>query len=72
MQILAKNKGFQVDQMKPMWFDSVYVSMLSEKCKTGATKLIPALMNGLLSNANAIGNAANCSSVIYILSKTTA
>jgi 2-polyprenyl-3-methyl-5-hydroxy-6-metoxy-1,4-benzoquinol methylase len=72
MEILAKNKGFQVDQMKPMWFDSVYVSMLSEKCKTGATKLIPALMNGLLSNANAIGNAANCSSVIYILSKTTA
>ncbi len=72
MQALAKSKGFQVDQMKPMWFDSVYVSMLSEKCKTGKTNLLPALWNGMLSNANAIGNAANCSSVIYILSKTNA
>ena len=69
MQALAKSKGFQVDQMKPMWFDSVYVSMLSEKCKTGKTNLLPALWIGMLSNANAIGNAANCSSVIYILSK---
>lgn len=69
MQALAKSKGFQVDQMQPMWFDSVYVSMLSEKCKTGNSNLLTALWNGILSNVNAIDNAANCSSVIYILSK---
>lgn len=69
MQALAKTKGFEVVAMKPMWFDSVYVSMLSEKCKTGATRLIPAIWKGFRSNANAIGNPANCSSVIYILAK---
>jgi 2-polyprenyl-3-methyl-5-hydroxy-6-metoxy-1,4-benzoquinol methylase len=69
MQALAKSKSFQVAAMKPMWFDAVYVSMLSEKCMTGNTKLIPAIWNGMLSNLNTIGNAANCSSVIYILSK---
>ena len=72
MEALANAKGLTLDQIKPMWFDSVYVSMLSEKYKTGKNKLFSALWNGLLSNVNAIGNAANCSSVIYILSKKNA
>jgi len=35
MATLAKKKGFQINTYKPMWFDSIYVAMLSEQYKTG-------------------------------------
>jgi 2-polyprenyl-3-methyl-5-hydroxy-6-metoxy-1,4-benzoquinol methylase len=69
MKTLAALKGFTVKQIKPMWFDSFYVSMLSEQYKTGKQNLIKAVFNGFLSNLKTIGNKQNCSSVIYILEK---
>ena len=66
---LAKLKGFVVKAYKPMWFDSFYVSMLSEKYKNGNENLIAAFWQGLISNFKTIGNPKNCSSVIYVLGK---
>jgi len=69
MGTLAKLKGFRIKAFKPMWFDSFYVSMLSEQYKNGKANTIAALINGLISNLKAIGNPKNCSSVIYVLEK---
>lgn len=67
---LAKANGLTLIKTLPMWFDSVYVSMLSEKYKTGKASFIKALFIGLLSNCKALFNSKKCSSVIYILQKS--
>ena len=69
MEKLANQLGFNIVATKAMWFDSVYVSMLSEKYKTGSTSLIKAFFIGMISNMNAILNSKKCSSVIYVLQK---
>ena len=69
MKRLAQQHGFFVSKTKPMWFDSVYVSMLSEKYKNGQSNFIKALFIGLLSNIQAVFYKEKCSSVIYILEK---
>jgi len=66
---LAKLKGFTVKAYKPMWFDSFYVSMLSEQYKNGKGNLVAAFVRGLISNIKTIGNPKKCSSVIYVLAK---
>lgn len=58
--------GLHVEKMKPMWYDSFYVSMLSEKYKTGRSNPLKAFFNGLLSNGQALVNVEKCSSVIYV------
>jgi 2-polyprenyl-3-methyl-5-hydroxy-6-metoxy-1,4-benzoquinol methylase len=68
MKILLEQKGFILEKVKPMWFDSFYVSLLSEKYRSGAFFLRP-LWIGLRSNLKAISNPAKCSSVIYIAKK---
>lgn len=65
---LATKHGLQVTQTLPMKFDSFYVSMLSEKYKTGNTNLISAFLNGLSSNLKA-KSEGGFSSQIYILKK---
>ena len=69
MAVLAENKGFSINAIRPMWFDSFYVSILSEQYKTGKNQYISAFWNGLLSNFKTIVNHKKCSSVIYILEK---
>lgn len=69
MEKMANQLGFNVIATKPMWFDSVYVSILSEQYKTGKASFIRALFIGMLSNAKAMFNTKKCSSVIYILEK---
>ncbi len=69
MQQLMQKHGFIVKEYKPMWFDSFYVSMLSEQYKTGNNSLIKAVWNGFVSNLKALGNVQKCSSVIYIITK---
>ena len=52
--------------VKPMWFDSYYVSLLSEKNKTGKMNFINGLAIGFVSNV--VGIFKNeYSSHIYIL-----
>lgn len=55
--------------VKPMWFDSFYVSMLSEKYKNDKGNIFKAVFNGLLSNLSASGDSRKCSSVIYVIVK---
>lgn len=69
MDVLAKLKGFTVKVYKPMWFDSFYVSMLSEQYKNGKGNLLAAVWSGLISNLKTLGNNKRCSSVIYVLAK---
>lgn len=69
MQVLLEQKGFVIEDCKPMWFDSFYVSMLSEKYKHGKDNFISAVWVGLLSNIKAVFNRKKCSSVIYIVKK---
>ncbi len=69
IQILAKSKDFTVKDYRPMWFDSFYVSMLSEQYKNGKGNLFKALKVGLLSNMKTAGDHKKCSSVIYVLEK---
>jgi 2-polyprenyl-3-methyl-5-hydroxy-6-metoxy-1,4-benzoquinol methylase len=66
---LLKPYGFNLVQTKPMKFDSFYVSMLSEKYKTGSVNLVKAFFKGLQSNSKA-KDASGYSSVIYIFKKT--
>lgn len=67
---LARKHGFKLEATYPMWFDSFYVSMLSEKYRHKKNKLFSALIHGLISNIKTIGNSRNCSSVIYQFSKS--
>lgn len=57
--------GFKLIETQPMKFDSFYVSMLSEKYKTGSVKYLNAFLKGLKSNFKA-KQAKDYSSVIYV------
>lgn len=69
MHVLLAQKGFEIEAVKPMWFDSFYVSMLSEKYKHGKDRFTSALWVGLVSNIKALFNKKRCSSVIYVVKK---
>ncbi len=70
MEKLLKTYDLRLITCKPMWFDSFYVSMLSEKYKNGKGNILKAVINGILSNLKAWGNTKKCSSVIYVISKS--
>jgi 2-polyprenyl-3-methyl-5-hydroxy-6-metoxy-1,4-benzoquinol methylase len=63
---LFANKQMNVEKMLPMKFDSFYVSLLSEKYKTGKSNFIKAFYIGLLSNLKATASK-EYSSLIYII-----
>lgn len=65
MSNLLKNHGFKLVETKGMKFDSFYVSMLSEKYKTGTMNLFSAFITGLKSNLKA-KNSTEYSSTIYV------
>lgn len=65
---LLKKTGFILVETKPMKFDSFYVSMLSEKYKTGTINYFKAFLTGLKSNLKA-KSASGYSSVIYVFKK---
>ena len=66
-KLFAKH-GLKVVQTKPMIFDAFYVSLLSEKYKTGKQNFIKAFFLGLLSNVSGWLTKEH-SSIIYILQK---
>lgn len=65
---LAHQHGLKLEAVKNMPFDSFYVSMLSEKIKSGKGNLPRAFWSGLMSNLKGSGSK-NMSSLIYILRK---
>ncbi len=69
MDRLMQKYGFQVSDCRPMWYDSFYVSMLSEKYRKGKTSFIHAFWRGLQSNRKAVSDSRRCSSVIYVIRK---
>jgi 2-polyprenyl-3-methyl-5-hydroxy-6-metoxy-1,4-benzoquinol methylase len=68
LEMLLNTHGLRVEKIKPMWYDSVYVSMLSEKYKTGDSHPVRAFINGMISNLEAVSDKTKCSSLIYIAS----
>jgi 2-polyprenyl-3-methyl-5-hydroxy-6-metoxy-1,4-benzoquinol methylase len=69
MKKLLTENGFTLTAMHPMWFDSFYVSMLSEKYLSGKNNHLRAFLKGLSSNITALGNKERCSSLIYVAIK---
>lgn len=69
MEILLGAHGLKIEKIKPMWYDSVYVSMLSEKYKTGDSHPARAFINGMVSNVETVFDEKKCSSLIYISSR---
>jgi SAM-dependent methyltransferase len=67
MQELMRKHGCTIEKMQPMWFDSFYVSLLSEKYKTGRSNLFKGFWNGLRSNMKALSNKRRASSIIYVI-----
>jgi 2-polyprenyl-3-methyl-5-hydroxy-6-metoxy-1,4-benzoquinol methylase len=68
MEVLLNTHGLKIEKIKPMWYDSVYVSMLSEKYKTGDSHPVKAFINGMISNLETVSDHSKCSSLIYIAS----
>lgn len=66
---LLQLHGLQLLEVKPMWYDSFYISMLSEQYKNGKGNLVKAIWTGMCSNITALFKRRRCSSVIYIIGK---
>ncbi len=64
-----KDHGLKLEGIIPMYFDAYYISLLSEKYKSGGNQWIKSLVNGYKSNSYAKKNDNNYSSLIYILKK---
>jgi len=64
--VLCKKAGYKLVETKPLYFDSFYVSMLSEKNKKNPFWFIFGFINGLFSNILAVFSK-NHSSIIYII-----
>ncbi|WKD85512.1 putative S-adenosylmethionine-dependent methyltransferase/MSMEI_2290 [Polaribacter huanghezhanensis] len=66
IQKLFTNVSMKVEKTIPMKYDSYYVSMLSEKYKSGSTNFIKAFYIGFLSNMKA-KSTSEYSSLIYVI-----
>jgi SAM-dependent methyltransferase len=66
IKLLVDNYGFKVVKTLPMRFDAFYVSLLSEKYKSGKMRWLPALWNGFWSNLKS-GAHKGFSSHIYVI-----
>jgi SAM-dependent methyltransferase len=56
----------EVVKTKPMWFDAFYVSLLSEKYKTGKQNFLRGFFTGFISNLKA-SLTLQYSSIIYVI-----
>lgn len=63
---LFANRKMKLIKIKPMWFDSFYVALLSEKYKNGKMNFIRGFFIGLVSNCSGIVKK-EFSSHIYII-----
>lgn len=67
--LFAQKHDFEIVEMKPMYFDPFYISMLSEKNKGSAMASLIGLIKGALFFTASFFNTKKCSSIIYILQK---
>ena len=64
---LMERYEFEIIKIKPMIFDSFYISMLSEKYKSGKINYLNAFFNGLKTDVYGLLNKKYYSSLIYVL-----
>lgn len=69
IEALFRKHELTVFRILPMVFDSFYVSMLSEKYRSGKSNLISAVWTGLCSNLSALKSGKTYSSQIYLIRK---
>jgi 2-polyprenyl-3-methyl-5-hydroxy-6-metoxy-1,4-benzoquinol methylase len=69
MKKLIETHQLRIKKTIPMWFDSFYVSLLSEKYQSGHANLFKGFWNGTISNLKALMKKEKASSLIYIISK---
>jgi len=69
METLINSHGMKIEKIKPMWYDSIYVSMLSEQYKSGKSHPANAVLSGIISNLKSIFDTRKCSSIIYVIHK---
>lgn len=65
---ISTDKGFKLRSQKGLFFDAFYVSLLSEKYKTGSSNFLQAFKVAALSNFKA-KTTGNYSSMVYFLQK---
>src|SRR5690606_35219459 len=66
---LANRHQFDVVDIRPMYLDAFYISMLSEKSKGTFLGSLVGLLKGGIFFLRSLGNKRKCSSLIYILKK---
>ena len=72
MKVLCEQHNMSIIKYKPMWFDSLYVALLTEKyIKWGLFGSFRALIVGVVSNLVAVFDSKKSSSVIYVIQKNT-
>jgi len=70
MEDLLNKHGLQLQVTRPMWYDSFYISMLSEKYRDGGKgNIIKAVWTGFISDVKAFVDKSRCSSLIYVIGK---
>lgn len=66
-QRIIEKVGFKILSIEPQKFDAFYISLLSEKYRTGKRNFIKAIINGLRSNVYAMNEKVGYSSQIFLL-----
>lgn len=67
---LFKNLGFQLKDIRPMFYDPFYISLLSEKYKNGKTNYFNAVINGIKTTVAGQKDITKNTSLIYIFQKS--
>ncbi|MGX5819884.1 class I SAM-dependent methyltransferase [Chitinophaga lutea] len=65
MDLLTHRHGFRIAARHPMVFDAFYVSLLSEKYRSGKDSLVKGGLNGFRSYWKAWRHVEKCSSIVY-------
>lgn len=66
MEWLMHRHGFRIHRHRPMWYDSFYVSLLSEKYMKRPLGALRAMLTASVSNIRAMFSGKKCSSVVYV------
>jgi SAM-dependent methyltransferase len=69
MEGLLGRHQLQLHYSQPMWYDSFYISLMSEKYRNGKGNAPAAVYTGLVSNVKAFIDKSRCSSLIYVAGK---
>ena len=67
VQALSKRHQFEVAKIQPMWYDSFYISLLSNQHKHVSNRWLPSLLVGLKSNLRTWQRPECGSSLVYVI-----